>query len=289
MKSLKKIKVSTLPNGYSLTYGESEFMYFNEVDLLAGFLARVGSGETKDMEKGSILNCLFDVMLGEKYAKDVERLTQTINRLESEYASRIEKLNSQISILNTAIERHDQLKSNINEITELAKKMNEGYKEAAQPYHEYNRRINDLEASLLKIESSFSASTTKAELLLDKIQRRSNDVDDTEKLLSSKAQMLIKKLEFRLGDKVNDTKTEIPEDEQPADEGDNQPGKSATTEKPEKKKKESKPTDTEEPKPKAKRGRNKAADALVAKVAEEQRMAEMEEKLKEHWEKNGCD
>ena len=100
MKSLKKIKVSTLPNGYSLTYGESEFMYFNEVDLLAGFLARVGSGETKDMEKGSILNCLFDVMLGEKYAKDVERLTQTINRLESDYASRIEKLNSQISILN---------------------------------------------------------------------------------------------------------------------------------------------------------------------------------------------
>jgi len=281
MKSLKKIKVSTLPNGYSLTYGDSEFMYFNEVDLLAGFLARVGSGETKDMEKGSILNCLFDVMLGEKYAKDVERLTQTINRLETEYASRIENLNSQISILNTAIERHDQLKSNINEITELAKKMNEGYKEAAQPYHEYNLRINDLEASLLKIESSFSASTTKAELLLDKIQRRSNDVDDTEKLLSSKALMLIKKLQFRLGD-------EIPDDEQPADESGNQPDKSEKTEKPEKKKKEPKTT-AEEPKPKAKRGRNKAADALVAKVAEEQRLAEMEEKLREHWENNGCD
>jgi hypothetical protein len=36
-------------------------------------------------------------------------------------------------------------------------------------------------------------------------------------------------------------------------------------------------------------GRNKEADAAVAKIAEEQHMAEMEEKLKEHWDKKGWD
>ena len=110
-----------------------------------------------------------------------------------------------------------------------------------------------------------------------------------EKLSEKLPAEFVSRLKEQLGDNVNDTKTEIPDDELPADEDDNRPDKSEKTEKPEKKKKESKPTDTKEPKPKAKRGRNKAADALVAKVAEEQRLAEMEAKLKEHWENNGCD
>jgi hypothetical protein len=36
-------------------------------------------------------------------------------------------------------------------------------------------------------------------------------------------------------------------------------------------------------------GRNKAADDAVAEVAKEQHLEEMEEKLKEHWDKKGWD
>jgi hypothetical protein len=42
-----------------------------------------------------------------------------------------------------------------------------------------------------------------------------------------------------------------------------------------------------EPEKKKGGGRSKKADTAVAKIAEEQRMEEMEAKLKEHWNKEG--
>ena len=67
-KELKKILLKTVPNGYSLTVEGTECMYFNETDMLAGFLTHVGLCETANMDRGTILSTLFSAMLGEAYA-----------------------------------------------------------------------------------------------------------------------------------------------------------------------------------------------------------------------------
>lgn len=276
MKHLKQISLQTVPNGYAFSYDGHEYLYFNEVDLLAGIMAHIGSGETKEMEKGTILNCLFDVMLGEKYAKDVAKLNDTVNRLAETYSSRIAKLTEQINILNDAIAQHETLKKQLDTTTDLTNKMAEGYKRAYQPYDEYNRRITRLEDNTMKIESKFSTVTDKAELKLQQIERVLKRSEDQEKLLSAKVQMLFGKIEQKKGKEQPADTTAIIEthEEAPNDDDD---GRAAAV-------------DAEPKKRKTKRkgGRNKEADAAVAKIAKEQQhLEEMEEKLKEHWDKRG--
>ena len=84
-RNLMKISLRTVSNGYTLTVDESEFMYFNEVDLLAGFMAHVGLSETGYMDKGAILNTLFSAMMGSAYADSVTTLKQRVGLLSSQY------------------------------------------------------------------------------------------------------------------------------------------------------------------------------------------------------------
>lgn len=276
MKHLKQISLQTVPNGYAFSYDGHEFLYFNEVDLLAGMMVRIGSGETKEMEKGTILNSLFDVMLGEKYAKDVSRLNDTVNRLAETYSSRIAKLTEQINILNDAIAKHETLKKQLETTTELTNKMAEGYKQAYQPYDEYNRRISRLEANTMKMESKFNTVTGKAEWKLQQIERVLERSEEQEKLLSAKVRMLFGKIEQTKGKEqpVTETHEEAPDDD---DDGgsaavDDEPKKRKKTAKADKKDKSTKTGKT------GKGGRSKG-DAAV--------LAEMEKQLQEHWDKKG--
>ena len=276
MKHLKQISLQTVPNGYAFSYDGHEFLYFNEVDLLAGMMVRIGSGETKEMEKGTILNSLFDVMLGEKYAKDVSKLSDTVNRLAETYSSRIAKLTEQINILNDAIAKHETLKKQLETTTELTNKMAEGYKQAYQPYDEYNRRISRLEANTMKMESKFNTVTGKAEWKLQQIERVLERSEEQEKLLSAKVKMLFGKIEQTKGKEqpVTETLEEAPDDD---DDGraaavDDEPKKRKKTYKADKKDKSTKTGKT------GKGGRSKG-DAAV--------LAEMEKQLQEHWDKKG--
>jgi len=93
--------------------------------------------------------------------------------------------------------------------------------------------------------------------------------EDQEKLLSAKVQMLFGKIEHTKGKEqpVTERHEEAPNDDD---------GRSAVDAEPKKRKTN------------RKGGRNKEADAAVAKIAEEQQhLEEMEEKLKEHWDKKG--
>lgn len=276
MKHLKQISLQTVPNGYAFSYDGHEFLYFNEVDLLAGMMVRIGSGETKEMEKGTILNSLFDMMLGEKYAKDVSKLNDTVNRLAETYSSRIAKLTEQINILNDAIAKHETLKKQVETTTELTNKMAEGYKQAYQPYDEYNRRISRLEANTMKMESKFSTVTDKAELKLHLIERVLERSEEQEKLLSAKVRMLFGKIEQTKGKEqpVTETHEEAPDDDEDGKAAavDDEPKKRKKTAKADKKDKSTKTGKT------GKGGRSKG-DAAV--------LAEMEKQLQEHWDKKG--
>ena len=193
-KALKKITVTTHPNGYTLEFDGHEFMYFNEMDLLAGFIARVGGGNTKEMEKGSLLNAMFDVMLGEKYAQDVTRLNDTVAKLEVKYADRINRLERQISILDDAQEKHEAVMKNVKNLTEMVHKLMEGYGEACKPYDEYRLRIDKLDKDTSRIESHFKAATAQSESLLKNIGETLERVNNTEAYLSSQTQVLVFKL-----------------------------------------------------------------------------------------------
>lgn len=281
-KLLPDIKVSKLPNGYAFTYEGEEFMCFSPMMLVAEVMARVGGANSDEMDKGSLLHCLFEVMLGQQYAKDVDKLKATVTRLENLYAKRIEQLDKQMAILDEAIAKHETMKKQLETTTELANKMSEAYKEAFKPYDEYNRRIMKLENDTMKMESHFKSATAQASTLLKEIELTLRSTQKDERLISAKAAQLVNRLEHRLKtDKNEFNEEEQPAGdtagtvEQPADEGGDKPDKSGRK----------KPG----PKPKinhsaavttrGKGARNKAADAQV--------LAEMESQLQEHWDKKG--
>lgn len=192
------IRLSTAPNGYSLKIGGNEFFYFNELDLLAGFIARIGSGKTEEMEKEDILNTMFNVMLGEKYARDIDVLNKTVERLTTKYNERIDKLEGLITIVNDAISKHKTMKEQLEDTTKKVNTMRECYAEALKPFKEYNDRITKLESDTMRIEGHFNVATQQADNQLKYIDDRINKLSETEKLLNSKARMLVEKLDMRL-------------------------------------------------------------------------------------------
>lgn len=205
---LKKIKVQTLPNGYALTIDDNEFMYFNETDLLAGFMARIGGGLTGEMEKGTILNNLFNIMLGERYAKDIDKLNNNVRRLESKFEQSYSKLLKEISIVDDAIKRHDSLTAQIKETTELTTQMKEKYKDACQPYKEYNRRLLALENDTMKMESHFKTAGSEAQKLLKEIESKLKELTKDEILLRDRAKTLVGRLELKEKAKSDDAEAE---------------------------------------------------------------------------------
>ena len=281
-KLLPDIRVSKLPNGYAFTYEGEEFMCFSPMMLVAEVMARVGGANPDEMDKGSLLHCLFEVMLGQQYAKDVDKLKATVTRLENLYAKRIEQLDKQIAILDEAIAKHETMKKQLETTAELANKMSEAYKDAYKPYDEYNRRIMKLENDTMKMEAHFKSATAQASTLLKEIELTLRSAQKDERLISAKAAQLVNRLERRVNGERNEfNEEERPDDdavgtvEQPADEGGNRPDKSGRKKPgPKPKVKHSAAVTT-----RGKGARNKAADAQV--------LAEMESQLEEHWEKKG--
>lgn len=213
-KVFKKITVATLPNGYSLDVDGEGFMYFNELDLLAGFLARVGSASAKDMEKNELLNALFNMMLGQKYQNDVDRLKQTVNRLEARYTDVTSKLGCELDKAKEANERHEKLLKRIADLTKLVDEMQQGYQEACKPYDEYNKRINTLESKTTKMESHFNVATTEATTLLKSIRAMYEDLEKLVNKISSRGDMMI----GRMINQVNKNAANMAE-QQSGDEG----------------------------------------------------------------------
>ena len=190
-KVFKKIVVMTHPNGYSLNIEGEEFMYFNELDLLLGFLSHVGTGKTDDMEKSDLINALFNMMLGQKYMQDVDKLKMTVNRLEARYTDVTAKMQRELEKVKEANERHEKLTKRTEELTKLVDEMQQGYQKAYEPYDEYNKRISKLESQTTKMESHFNAATNESQMLLKSINTMHDDLEKKINKLSSRGDMMI--------------------------------------------------------------------------------------------------
>ena len=122
-KNLPKIKVSTLPNGYSLTMEDQEYMYFNEIDLLAGFMSHVGMREVDYADRGTILSSLMSAMLGDTFTTAVATLKQRVALLSGKYETTLAKMDEAIAYVNDAQKQIDRMGKDI-------KNLQDGFKEA---------------------------------------------------------------------------------------------------------------------------------------------------------------
>lgn len=121
MKDLKKITIQTVPNGYSLTIDTSSFLYFNELDLLAGFMAHLGTEDTKAMERGNLLSTVFSLMMGEEYTKSVENLKTKIDMLTKQSDDAMKQLSIKLKKANEILTEFDSVKQSLSELTEQNK------------------------------------------------------------------------------------------------------------------------------------------------------------------------
>ena len=143
MKEVKmQIKVQTLPNGYALTVNGEEFMYFNELDLLAGFNAHVGLADTSVMDKGTILNTLFSMMMGSTYNDAVTSLKNRVGLLSSQYQATIDRMDKACEYVASA----EKMVNNMQ------------------------RRMDDMNSQLKGVEVTNSHFKKKTEELLNKVK-----------------------------------------------------------------------------------------------------------------------
>ena len=127
-KNLAKINLSTLPNGYALTVDDQEYMYFNEIDLLAGFMGHVGMREVDYADRGTILSSLMSAMLGDTFTDAVATLKQRVSLLSGKYETMMAKMDDAIAYVNNAQKQIERLEKDIQNLQD-------GFKAALNDNH----------------------------------------------------------------------------------------------------------------------------------------------------------
>ena len=150
------LSLQTVPNGYVLKVEDQEFMYFNEVDLLAGFLSHVGMGETSPMDKGTILSSLFTAMMGNAYADAVTTLKQRVGLLTSQYTTTISRMDDAIEYVTNAEKQIEGIGKRIKATDEAMK--------ATELLHADNKKeVSATNTRLTMIETRVDELSKRAE------------------------------------------------------------------------------------------------------------------------------
>lgn len=153
-KNLPKIKVSTLPNGYALTVEDQEYMYFNEIDLLAGFMGHVGMREVDYADRGTILSSLMSAMLGDTFTTAVATLKQRVSLLSGKYETTIAKMDEAVAYVNNAQNQIERLEKDI-------KNLQDGFKAA------------------LNENNKLKSDTASAFNMINEIQKKCDEAQNT--------------------------------------------------------------------------------------------------------------
>ena len=255
--NLERITLSTLPNGYQLKMGGKEYMYFNMMELLAGLMIHIGMQNPDYMDKGNILSMLFQVMIGREWEENVNSLRNRIRDME-------DKLTKTISHLEQVASTGDRMEPRINEITEAIRTLSDNLEMQKAENRKALMDVRESAKTAKDTAKDFNEQSKELKKNVDAVNKCAKDIKEMREM-AEKHLKTVELLENRMGNIVPETpKT-----------------------KPSKSKKE--PSKSKKTATKSAGGRNKEADAAVEKIAEEQHMAEMEEKLKEHWDKKGWD
>ena len=161
-KEKTKLALETVPNGYALRVDEQEFMYFNKIDLLAGFLAHVGMEETSSMDKGTVLSTLFAAMMGEAYTDAVTTLKQRVALLASQYTTTIENMDR-------AIENAAQSEKQINGMMHRLKLIEDSIRATDALYAANKKEVADTSTHIAGIETRLEELSKQADAVFDKL------------------------------------------------------------------------------------------------------------------------
>lgn len=193
-KNLLKIKVSTLPNGYSLTMEDQEYMYFNEIDLLAGFMGHVGMREVDYADRGTILSSLMSAMLGDTFTDAVATLKQRVSLLSGKYETTMAKMDDAVAYVNNAQNQIERLEKDI-------KSLQDGFKAA------------------LNENNKLKSDTASAFNMINEIQKKCDEAQNT--LANIKTVMMAKEEAEKadegqdVPDKSGDTDGQTANDDKP--------------------------------------------------------------------------
>ena len=89
--TMKRITLQTLPNGYSLNFDgdrQNGYMYFNENDLLKGFMIHIGLNMTEQLSMENIDDFLVAVMNWNETGKCIKELSRMEEELTLAQTSR---------------------------------------------------------------------------------------------------------------------------------------------------------------------------------------------------------
>jgi len=159
-KNLAKINLCTLPNGYALTVDGQEYMYFNEIDLLAGFMGHVGMREVEYADRGTILSSLMSAMLGDTFTTAVATLKQRVSLLSGKYETTMAKMDDAIAYVNNAQKQIERLEKDIQNLQD-------GFKAALNDNHKLKSEtssafmmINEIQKKCDKVQNELSNIVT---------------------------------------------------------------------------------------------------------------------------------
>lgn len=159
-KELKQIMLKTVPNGYSLTVEGTECMYFNETDMLAGFLTHVGLCESANMDRGTILSVLFSAMMGEAYADQVTTLKQRVGLLSSQYNTTIERMDKAMEYVSQAEKTISGLMNRIAQIDTQLKATEADHAKNKKVVDDTSNKLADIQARSNQVMNSLANTAT---------------------------------------------------------------------------------------------------------------------------------
>lgn len=177
-KHLLKIEVRTLPNGYSLDVDGTGYMYYNEIDLIAGFMAHVGLSETNYMDRGSILSALMSAMIGDAYSDAVTTLKQRVGLLTTQYTTTIERMDKAIDYVTQAEKQIDSMLGRVKALEEQIKGTEQIHIDNKKIVEDTKVKLASIEKKADKVMDSLANSATimrAMEEANDAIQKKADE------------------------------------------------------------------------------------------------------------------
>ena len=270
-EKLIKINVRNLPNGYALTVGSQEYMYYNPMDLLAGFMVHVGLQQTEYMEKGNILTMLFQILVGEQWEDNVNAMYGKINDMDS-------RLTYTLNNLNKTAKLGERLEPRINEMDETISTLTESISKQKDINH---KTLMDVRESVQIVKDAKAEYKKESAAYKENFKLFSSSIKDVRAMREEAERHLktIKLLEHRLMGMSGDTgDIELNDDDEGVTPSE-KPAKSTKTAKSTKSTKSTKSAKTTKAKKVAKKGEgnrtNRAKNDLVV-------LAELEKQAKEN-------
>lgn len=178
-KHFLKIEVHTLPNGYSLDVDGTGYMYYNEIDLIAGFMAHVGLSETNYMDRGSIMSALMSAMIGDAYSDAVTTLKQRVGLLTTQYTTTIERMDKAIDYVTQAEKQIDSMLGRVKALEEQIKGTEQIHIDNKKIVEDTKVKLASIEKKADKVMDSLANSATimrAMEEANDAIQKKADEV-----------------------------------------------------------------------------------------------------------------